>query len=75
MECCQEDLTKKVIISDIRTLLKMVSIADLNQLNIDNLNDKSIIELLAIKNNLLETLSTQKTVTAKKLQKQVDKLL
>ena len=53
----------------------MVSIADLNQLNIDNLNDKSIIELLAIKNNLLETLSTQKTVTAKKLQKQVDKLL
>ena len=75
MECCQEDLTKKVIISDIRTLLKMVSIADLNQLNIDNLNDKSIIELLAIKNNLLETLSTKKTVTAKKLQKQVDKLL
>ncbi len=66
---------QKVIISDIRTLLKMVNIADLNQLNIDNLNDKSIIELLAIKNNLLETLSTKKTVTAKKLQKQVDKLL
>lgn len=75
METFQTEITKKIIISDIRKLLQLLNLADLYQINNDSLTDKSVSELLTIKNNLTALLSPEKTDTDKKYQKRVDKHL